>query len=332
MIRGDPMSAVSATVRGLFLNVVMGAALLSAFAWADQPSIPRIGVMTSGAFSSVEEGLRDGLHELGYIDGNSIVIEWRRSLGTDKELRSLASELASAKVELIVVFSTPAARAVLQTTTVPVVFVVGDPVGTGLAASVAHPGGQSTGVSMLMSEMVSKRVQLLQQVAPGIRRIVFLMNSSNPLNVPMLEEAQRAARTLSVERVALDARNADEIDAALRAMPRGAADGVVVSPDLLFVKNKTKIAQAVRKAKLPAIFPFKEYHDDGVLMSYGANGTEAGRKLAVYVDKILKGAKPGDLPIEQPTKFELVVNLKTAKSLGITIPDSILLRADEVIR
>ena len=288
--------------------------------------------MTSGAWSSGEQGLRDGLRELGYIDGKSIVIEWRRSLGTDKELRSLASELASAKVELIVAFSTPAARAVLQTTTVPVVFLVGDPVGTGLAASVAHPGGHATGVSMLMPEMVSKRVQLLQQVAPGIRRIVFLMNSSNPLNVPMLEEAQRAARTLSVELVALDARNTDEIDAALRSMARGAAEGVIVSPDLLFVKNKTKIAQAVRKAKLVAIFPFKEYHDDQVLMSYGANTREGARKVAVYVDKILKGAKPSELPIEQMSKYELIIDLRVARAMGIEVPQDLLLRADAVIR
>jgi len=326
------VSTVSATVRGLFLNVMMGAALLSAFAWADQPSIPRVGVVTAGASSSVEEGLRDGLRELGYLDGKTIVIEWRRSLGTDKELHSLASDLASTKVELIVAFGTPAARAVLETTPVPVVFLAGDPVGTGLAASLARPGGQSTGVSMLMPEMVRKRVQLLQQVAPGIRRIVFLMNSSNPLNVPMLEEAQRAARTLSVELLPLDARNAAEIDDALRAMPRGAADGVVVSPDLLFVKNKTRIAQAVRKAKLAAIFPYKEYHDDRVLMSYGANVTEGARKVAVYVDKILKGAKPSELPIEQMSKYELVIDLRVARAMGIHVPQELLLRADEVIR
>ncbi len=256
----------------------------------------------------------------------AVFVEYR------KELRSLASELASAKVELIVAFGTPAARAVLQTTPVPVVFLAGDPVGTGLAASLARPGGQSTGVSMLNPELAGKRMQLLQQVAPGIRRIVFLMNSSNPLNVRMLEEAQTAARTLSVELVALDARNADEIDAALRAMPRGVADGVLVSPDPLFVKNTTKIAQAVRRAKLAALFPYKEYHDDGVLMSYGANRTEAARKLAVYVDKILKGAKPSELPIEQMSKYDLIIDLRVAREMGIKVPQDLLLRADEVIR
>ena len=244
--------------------------------------------MTAGGSSSTEKGLRDGLSELGYIEGTSIVIDWRRSLGTDEELRSLASQLAGAKVELIVAFGTPAARAVMQATKIPVVFIVGDPVGTGLASSLARPGGQSTGVSMLMPQMVSKRLELLRQVAPGIRRIVFLMNSSNPLNVPVLEEAQRAARTLVVELITSDARNADELDAAFRAMPRSATVALVVSPDLLSFKNKTKLAEAVRKAKLAAIFPFKEFHDDGALMSYGADNRDAAHKVAVYVDKILK--------------------------------------------
>ena len=220
----------------------------------------------------------------------------------------------------------------LQATPVPVVFLAGDPVSSGLAASLAHPGSHSTGVSLLQPEMVSKRVELLRQAAPGIRRVVFLMNSSNPLNVPMLEEAQRATRTLGVELVTLDARNVAELDAALRAMSRSAPDGVVVSADLLFLKNKTKLTQAVRKAKLVAIFPFKEYHDDGALMSYGANNTEAARKAAVYVDKILKGAKPSELPIEQMSKYELIIDLRVARGMGFHVPQDLLRRADEVIR
>jgi putative ABC transport system substrate-binding protein len=185
---------------------------------------------------------------------------------------------------------------------------------------------------MLNRELAGKRMELLQQVAPGIRRIAFLMNPSNPLNVRMLEEAQKAARTLGVELVSLDAGNAEELDVTLRAMPRSRGDGLLVSNDLFLLVNKAKIIRAVGKAKLPAVFPFKEYHDDGALMSYGPSARGGARKVAIYVDKILKGAKPGDLPIEQPTKFELVVNLKTAKALGITSPQSILLRADEVIR
>jgi putative tryptophan/tyrosine transport system substrate-binding protein len=230
------------------------------------------------------------------------------------------------------VFSTPAARAALQGTTVPVVFVAGDPVGTGLAASLARPGGRGTGVSMLMPEMASKRMELLRQVAPGIHRIIFLMNSSNPLNARMLEEEQRTARTLGVELVSLDARDANELDVALHAMPRSAAGGVLVSPDLFFLANRAKVTQAVRKAKLPAIYPYKEYHDAGALMSYGANVKEANRKAAVYVDKILKGAKPSELPIEQMSKYDLIIDLRVARAMGIHVPRDLLLRADEVIR
>ena len=332
------MSLTSPLARSLILCAVVSAALLSDFAWADQPSIPRIAVLLPGATTNRmdEEALRDGLRDLGYIDGKNIVIEQRRLLGTsaetDERLLSLAADLERSKADVIVVFSTPAARAALRATRLPVVFLAGDPVGTGLAASLARPGGRGTGVSMLMPEMVSKRVQLLQQVAPGIRRIVFLMNSYNPLNTRMLEEAQRAARILDLELVTLDARNAGELDVALHAMPRSTADGLVVSPDLLFLTNKTKIAQAVRKTKLAAIFPYKAYHDDAVLMSYGGNVQEAARKLAACVDKILKGAKPAELPIEQMSSYELIIDLRVAHAMGIHVPQDLLLRADEVIR
>lgn len=294
--------------------------------------MPRIGVMTAGALSSVEEGLRDGLRELGYVDGKNIIIDWRRSLGTDKELRLLASELAGAKAQVIVTASTSAARVLLQTTTVSVVFIAGDPVGTGLAASTARPGGRGTGVSMLNRELTGKRMELLRQLAPGMRRIFFLTNPSNPLDTRMLEEAQAAARTLGVKLETLNARNADEIDAAFRSLPGTSGDGIVVSPELLFVQNKVKVAQAVRKARLVAIFPYKENHEDGVLMSYGANVTEAGRRTAVYVDRILKGANPAELPIEQLSKYELVIDLRVARAMGIDVPQDLLLRADEVMR
>jgi putative ABC transport system substrate-binding protein len=327
------VSAALAIVRSLILNVVMGTALLSALAWAEQPSIARIGVITAGPENSPwEENLRNGLRELGYVEGKNIVIEWRRSLGTDEELRSVASQLAASKVELIVAFSTPAAGAALRATTVPVVFVAGDPVGAGLAASLARPGGQGTGVSMFNRELAGKRMELLRQVAPSIRRIVFLMNPSNPLDARMLEEAQKAARTLSVKLDTLGARNADELDVALRALPRSAADGLLVANDLFLVVNRAKVTQAVRKAKLPAIFPFKEYHDAGALMSYGPTTREATRAVAVYVDKILKGAKPSELPIEQMSKYELIIDLRVARAMGIHVPQELLLRADEVIR
>ena len=220
----------------------------------------------------------------------------------------------------------------MQATTLPVVFVLGDPIAVGLAKSLARPGGQGTGVSMLNRELVGKRMEFLQQIAPGIRRISVLMNPSNPLDAELLEEAQKAARTLKVELMTLSARNADELDGALRVIPQGGANGLLVSNDSFFWANSAKITHAVRKAKLPAIFPFNRYHNDGALMSYGPNPREAARKIAVYVDKILKGAKPGDLPIEQMSRQELIIDLRVARAMDIQVPQDLLLRADEVLR
>ena len=212
------------------------------------------------------------------------------------------------------------------------VFISGDPVGTGLAASLARPGANGTGVSTLSSELMSKRLELLQKIAPRIRRVILLGNPDSPLHAGMLEEAQNAARTLHIHIIALDASNADELDAALRAIQRSAGDAFMVSSNVFFLANRAKIAEAVAKAKLPAIFPQRDYHDAGVLMSYGANLKEAGRQMAGYVDRILRGAKPGELPIEQMSKYELVIDLRVARAMGLKVPQDLLLRADEVIR
>jgi putative ABC transport system substrate-binding protein len=292
----------------------------------------RIGALVPPVLISPEEGLRQGLRELGYIEGRNLTIE-RRIAGTNDALQSGVADLARSRVDLIVAFGTPAARAALSaTSTIPVVFLSGDPVGTGLAASLARPGANVTGVSSLSTELMSKRLELLQQIAPRIRRVILLGNPSNPLNPGVLEEAQKAARTLRIHMIALDARNADELDAALRGIQRGAADAFVVSSDYLFLANRAKIAEAVIKAKLPAIFPWRDYHDAGVLMSYGANLKEIGRRAAIYVDKILKGAKPEELPIEQMSQYELVIDLRVARAMGLKVPRELLLRADEVIR
>ena len=243
-------------MRSLCLAIALGTALLCTLASADQPTIiPRIGVFSSSPFQTADEGLRDGLRELGYLEGKNITIEWRRSLGTEEELRSVARELAQVRVGLIVVFSTLGARAALQATTIPVVFLAGDPVAAGLATSLAHPGGRGTGVSMLNSQLTGKRMEVLRQVAPPIRRIIFLMDPSNPLNTRVLEEAHKAARTLGVEVATLGARNADELDIALHAISRSATDGLLISNDLLLLANKAKVTEAVRKAKLPAVNP-----------------------------------------------------------------------------
>ena len=327
------MSTASMTKCSL-MTAALVAALLSAPAVADQPAIPRIGVhVVPLANSPHEAGLRDGLRELGYVEGTNIVINWWRSTGATENQRSVVADLARSKPDVLVVFSTLAARAALEvTTTIPIVFLSGDPVTSGLAQSLAHPGGNATGVSVVVTELTAKRLEFLRLLAPRARRIACLMNSSNPSGVQQLEAAQQAARTLGVQLVTLDARNAVELDAALRALQRGAADGVLVTGDILFRVNRSKVTQAVRKARLPATFPFREYHEDRALMSYGPNLRDTGRKMAVYVDKILKGAKPADLPIEQMSKYELVVDLRVARELGLDVPQELLLSADEVIK
>jgi putative ABC transport system substrate-binding protein len=326
---------MNAAVRGLILSVVLSMVFVQVPAEADEQSaVPRIGVLVPPlANSPYEAGLREGLRELGYTDGKNISIEWRRSTGTEGELQSIASELVRAKVDVIVVYGTPAARGALRASaTIPVVFLSGDPVASGIATSIARPGGNATGVSGVLTELTAKRLELLCQVAPRARRIAYLTNSSNPAAAPQREAAQKAARTLGVQLVYLDARNADELTSALGAISRSAASGVLISGDALLHANKPRIAQAVRKARLPSVSPYKDYHEEGVLMSYGPNLIAVGRKLAVYVDKILKGARPADLPIEEMSTYELVINLRVAKEIGISVPQALLLRADEVIR
>jgi len=313
---------------------IVGAILLFAQLHADELPTPRIGalVLPLGR-SPFDEGLRQGLREFGYIEGKTIVIEWRRSLGPDEELRKLAADLARSKAQVIVVYGTPATRAVLEaTTTIPVVFGSGAPVESGLVPSLARPGGNATGVSVIITELTEKRLELLHQVAPRARRIAYLMNSSNPIAAAQLDAALKAARTLGLELLTLDARNADELDTRLAAMVRSEANGVLIGADPLLDASRSKIAAAVRKARLPAISPFREYHDEGVLLSYGTNQAEVGRKMAGYIHKILKGAKPSDLPIEQLSNYVLVIDLRVARLLGLKISRELQMRADEVIR
>ena len=309
-------------------------ALLTAGAHADQPpGIPRLGVLVRPlANAPYEVGLREGLRELGYMEGKNIIIDWRRSVGGDED-RSVATDLARSNFDVIVVFSTPGARAAMEASPVmPIVFLSGDPVATGLAASLAKPGGNATGVTGVLTEISGKRLELFHQLAPRARRVVCLMNSTNPSGVLQFEAAQTAAHTLGVQLVKVDVHNAAELDAALRALPRGAKNGLFVTADGIFLVNKAKIAWAVREARLPASFPYRDYHDEGALMSYGLNTREVGRKMAGYVDKILKGAKPGEIPIEQVSKYELIIDLRVARELGLKVPQELLFLADEVIR
>ena len=328
-MRGIPFAP-----RGLVLAALIGTAPVCLSVHADSPqAIPRIGMlMPQMADAPLGDGLREGLRELGYIEGKTIVIESRPPGSTPEALRLLAADLARSKVDLLVVFSTPAARAALDATTLPVVFLAGDPVAAGLAASLARPGGNATGVSLVTSELTAKRLELLRLSAPRARRFILLTNSANPTTTRQLEGAQEGARTLGVQLMTLDARNAAELDTALARIPQIAAGGVVVSAELLFLANRAKIARALRETKLPAIFPATEYHDAGILMSYGPSLKQAMHRVAVLVDKIIKGAKAGDLPIEQVAKVELVIDLRVARARGLEIPQELLLRADEVIR
>jgi putative ABC transport system substrate-binding protein len=325
------MNPTSPTILGLTRKAVLAAVLLGAPAKADElPVTPRIGVLMP-ASSVGGKALLDGLRALGYAEGENIVIDWRSSAGTEADLRSVVRDLARSKADLIVAGSTPAARAALDTTATPVVFIVGDPVTAGLATSLAKPGGNGTGVSLLTPQLTAKRLELLRLAAPRARRIAFVMNSANPNDALQLKEATEAARALDLELVVFDA-HPGGIDLSLAQIPTSQTGGILIAADILFLENRAKIARAVRKSKVPAIFPATEYHDAEVLMSYGPNLTQANRRLAVYVDKILKGAKPSELPIEQLSKYELVIDLRVARAMGLQVPQELLLRADEVIR
>jgi putative ABC transport system substrate-binding protein len=306
--------------------------VLSVSAKADQPPRKIAVLAPSIPNSPLEAGLHEGLHELGYVAGKDVTIEWRQSARTKEELRQHAIEVVGAKPDLIVAFGTPAARAALDaTSTIPVVFYVGDPVATGFAASLAKPQGNATGVSVLSTELTAKRLDLLHQLVPKARRIAYLVNPSNPLTATLLQEAKKSSQLLGLQLKSIDVRNPAELDAALSSVNRSNTDGVLVT-DAFFVADRVKVAKAMRAARLPAMFAWKEDQVDGVLVSYGPSFRQGARRVAAYVDKVLRGTKPSQLPIEQDSKYELIINLRVARELAIEVPQELLLRADELIR
>ena len=327
------MTAYGLLIRRFALAVLVGFVSLWPTVRADQPpAMSRIGVLNPFGIATLEQSLQDELRQRGYMEGKNIVIDWRRSTGTEEELRQLAIELARSKADLIVALGSPATRAALQGTILPVVFLVGDPVATGFAASLAKPGGSGTGVSVLTPELNPKRLEFLHLIAPRARRIGLLTNSSNPLSSRSKEDVRTAARTLGIQIEVLDARNQRELETALNTIRHSPPDGLLVSAEAFFMASKAKISQTVHKARIPAIFPYREYHANGALISYGPDLNQVGHLMGVYVDKILKGAKPADLPIEQISKYQLIIDLRVAREIGITVPLELLLRADEVIR
>jgi len=277
--------------------------------------------------------LAQGLRELGYVEGRNVVIEYLSSDGKYERLPALAEKLVALKVDIIVA---PAAQNVLAakqaTRTIPIVMVtVGDPVGNGLVASLARPGGNVTGTSFLTSALIGKQLELLQQITPQASRLAILVNPANVGHPIMLEEAKVAARSLGVHLQAVNVRGAADLESAFTAMTREHAVGVFVPWDGTFLVHLVRITQLAAKAHLPAMYGHRGYVDAGGLACYSPSAVESFRRAATYVDKILKGAKPAELPVEQPTKFELVINLKTAKALGLTISPSVLGRADHII-
>jgi putative tryptophan/tyrosine transport system substrate-binding protein len=303
--------------------------------------VARIGYLVTASLESPEgramaDAFRQGLRERGYVEGQSIIIEYRSADGRIERFPELANELASLNLDLILAPNTPAARAAQRaTTTIPIVVpVMGDPVADGLVASLAHPGGNITGLTFLGPELVSKRLGLLKQALPNASRVAALWHSGaygERTTREMLQATDAAARTLAVELQLVEVRGVDEFNRAFSAMTGNRADALIVLPSPLLFNERKNIVDLAMKHRLPSISMAREFAELGGLMAYGASLTDLQRRSATYVDKILKGAKPADLPVEQPTKFEFVINLKTAKALGLTIAESFQLLADEVI-
>ncbi len=295
----------------------------------------RIGYLTARSGGShLDDAFRQGLRELGYVEGQSVVIEFRSAEGRLERLPDLAAELVRLKVDLIVAAGGPSVHAAKQATgTIPIVFPVHpDPVEAGLVASLARPGGNITGLSNLAPELGGKRLQLLKEVAPRISRVAILWNAATPSYLPIVRETEAAAQTLGVRLQVLEVRGPTEFEGAFGAATKGRAGALIVVEDPLTFTQRKRLVDFAAKRRLPAMYGFREFVDAGGLMAYGASLPDLYRRAATYVDKILKGAKPADLPVEQPTRFELVINLKTAKALGLTFPQSVLVRADQVIQ
>jgi putative tryptophan/tyrosine transport system substrate-binding protein len=327
--------------RRAFLGTLAGSLLAAPLAAeAQAPSkVPRAGYLSPGSASDPRRAalfgaFQQGLRDFGYVEGKTIRIEARFAEGNYDRLPDLAAELVRLKVDVIVAYATPAVQAAQKATrTIPIVMTaVIDPVATRLVAGLGRPGGNVTGLSMMAPEVVGKQLQLLRELLPKVVRVAVLWNPANAGDGPQLREAKTAARALGVQLQPLEARDPSEIDRAFAAMTREHAGALLVLVDAMLIDNRTRIVRLAEKTRLPSVYGQRENAEAGGLMVYGASTIDLNLRAANFVDKILKGAKPGDLPVEQPTTFELVINLKTAKTLGLTIPQPLLQRADEVIQ
>jgi putative tryptophan/tyrosine transport system substrate-binding protein len=319
-----------------FITLVGGVAAWPLVARAQQAGkLPTIGFLVPGKPSSHGRwvaAFAQRLHELGWIEGRTVAIEYRWAEGRSERFAEIAAEFVGLKVGVIVTGGTEVVIAAKQATSIiPIVFAAaGDPVATGLAESLARPGGNVTGLSNQSADLAGKRLELFREVVPNLSRLAIMANTGSPIAVLEMDEVQEAARTLGLDVAAFEIRRAEDIAPAIAAL-NGRADALYVCADPLVNTNQIRISTLALGERLPTTSAVRENVEAGVLMSYGPNFPDLFRRAADYVDKILRGTKPGDLPIEQPTKFDLVVNLKTAKALGLTIPEAFLLRADEVI-
>ena len=302
------------------------------------PKVRHIGLLSPSSPSDARpwlQALLQGLRELGWVEGKNISIEYRYAEGKSDRLPDLAAELVGLKVEIIVTSFTPDALAAKNaTSTTPVAVVMaaaGDPVASGLVGSLARPGGNVTGLSQMTLQLAGKRLELLKEMVPKLSRVAVLWNPRNVASTHAWKDIQLPARQLGLQLHSLEVRNPGDFDKAFEDTTRARAGALAVMPDQLFTANMKRIVEFTAKVRLPSIFQGSEFADAGGLATYGPDRTDMHRRAAAYIDKILKGAKPADLPVEQPTRFEMVINLKTAKALGITIPPSVMVRATRVI-
>jgi putative tryptophan/tyrosine transport system substrate-binding protein len=319
---------------GFIVALALGVLLVPCSSTA-QPSatVHRIGVLATFDWPPFET-FRHGLRDLGYQEGHNLILEPRWSEGQDERFPALAADLVARQVEVIVTWTTPAAKAAQQATrTIPIVMAAsGDPIGTGLIASLARPGGNITGLSALNPELEGHRLELLKEVVPSLTRVALLWNPAHPLHQLMVGDTQRAAQALGVQLQLVSVPGDTDFEAAFATMTREGAEGFIVAPHSVFVFHRARIAALAAQHRLPAIYIHKEHVQAGGLMAYGPHYHDLFRRAATYVDKILKGAKPAELPVEQAMRFELVLNRTTAEALGLTLPSSLLFRADEVLQ
>jgi putative tryptophan/tyrosine transport system substrate-binding protein len=318
-----------------FIILLGGGAAWPLGARAQQAAVPVIGFLGQSTRSAASEwaaAFVQRLRELGWIENRTVAIAYRWAEGRDEQFADIAAEFVRLKVDVIVTSGTQAVLAAKQATSViPIIFATaGDPVGNNLVASLAQPGGNVAGLSNQNNELAGKRLELLREVVPGLRRVAIMANVGNPAAVLELGEVQAAAGTLGLELVTLEIRQAQDIVPTFEAL-KGRSEALYVSPDALINTNRIRINILAVGARLPTMYGSRDYVEAGGLMSYGPNWSDQWRRAADYVDKILRGAKPGNIPVEQPTKFDLIINLTTAKALSLTIPESFLLRANELI-